>query len=103
LVQRRLCRPRVIVVTDDGAAAQLVEAKATEKAAKEASTELADKLKLFMGDAEVLTYKGLTIATWKSSKDKTFFDLDSFAAKHPKMAEEFTKTGPGDRRFLLKK
>ena len=25
LVQRRLCRPRVIVVTDNGAAAQLVE------------------------------------------------------------------------------
>ncbi len=84
-------------------AAQLVEAKAAEKAAKDASSELADKLKLFMGDAEVLTYKGLTLATWKSSKDKTFFDLDGFAAKHPKMAEEFTKTGPGDRRFLLKK
>ena len=84
-------------------ASQLVEAKAAEKAAKDASSELADKLKLFMGDAEVLTYKGLTLATWKSSKDKTFFDLDGFAAKHPKMAEEFTKTGPGDRRFLLKK
>lgn len=84
-------------------AAQLVEAKAAEKAAKDASSELADKLKLFMGDAEVLTYKGQTLATWKSNKDKTFFDLDGFAAKHPKMAEEFTKTGPGDRRFLLKK
>ncbi len=83
-------------------AAQLIEKKATAAEDAAAVEELADKLKLYMGDAEVLTYQGRIIATWKSNKDKVQFDGKKFIADHPDMVKSYMKTAPGDRRFLLK-
>ena len=83
-------------------AAQLIEKKATAAEDAAAVEELADKLKLYMGDAEVLTYQGRIIATWKSNKDKVQFDGKKFIVDHPDMVKPYMKTAPGDRRFLLK-
>lgn len=84
-------------------AARLVEKKATATAAAAEVEELTDKLKLFMGDAEALTYQGLTLATWKTGKDKTSFDGKKFQADHPDLVKSYMKTTPGNRTFLLKK
>lgn len=84
-------------------AARLVEKKATATTAAAEVEELTDKLKLFMGDAEALTYQGLTLATWKTGKDKTSFDGKKFQADHPDLVKSYMKTTPGNRTFLLKK
>lgn len=81
---------------------KLLEAKDAESKASELVYELTEKLKLFMGDAESLTYRGITLATWKSGKDSSKFDAAKYAADHPELVKSYMKTAPGQRRFLLK-
>lgn len=64
--------------------------------------ELEGIIKLRFEDAEALTYGGQTIATWKASKASPKFDANAFKAAHPDLAQEFTHTVQGARRFLLK-
>ncbi|MEU8199541.1 lambda-exonuclease family protein [Microbispora amethystogenes] len=42
-----------------------------------------------MGDANVATFNGVPVATWKNTGD---FDAEAFTAAHPEIAAEFTVT-----------
>lgn len=84
------------------AAERLAEAKRkAEEAAKEADA-LADTLKVYMGDADTLAYRGRTLCTWKAGKESRRFDAKRFEAENPETAARYMKTAPGARRFLLK-
>lgn len=72
------------------------------KALEEREEELEGQLKMCFEDAEALTYGGETIATWKAPKPSPKFDAKAFQAAHPDMAQQFTHTVQGSRRFLLK-
>jgi putative phage-type endonuclease len=58
------------------------------------------EIMLAMGEAEVATIKGQTVATWKSSSRSTV-DAKALREAHPDIAAEFTKTTES-RRFLPK-
>lgn len=64
--------------------------------------ELEAKIKIGFGDAEAISYGGQTLATWKASKESAKFDSKAFCQAHPNLAQSFTKTVPGTRRFILK-
>lgn len=64
--------------------------------------ELEAKIKIGFGDAEAISYGGQMLATWKASKDSAKFDSKAFCQAYPDLAQEFTKTIPGTRRFILK-
>lgn len=65
-------------------------------------TELEDKIKVFFGDAEAVSYGGQTIATWKAPKPSMKFDAKAFQAAEPQLAKKYTHEVQGARRFLLK-
>ena len=70
--------------------------------------EIEDRIKFAMQDAETLCLPGTlesnpkAVATWKSAKDSTKFDQDAFKADHPDLYDQYCKTVPGTRRFLIK-
>ncbi len=67
--------------------------------------ELEGRMKVALGDAETLAYRGETIATWKASRDGERFDGAGFRKAHPELADltgPFVRAVPGARRFLLK-
>ena len=64
--------------------------------------ELEAKIKIGFGDAEAISYGGQTLATWKAAKDSSKFDSKLFCKENPELAEKYTITLPGSRRFLLK-
>ena len=68
----------------------------------ETKERLEERLKMAFGDAEALTFKGETLATWKAPKPSKRFDLEGFRLAHPTMADAYMKTQQGSRRFLLK-
>lgn len=68
----------------------------------EQKDELEAKIKLGFGDAEAISYGGQTIATWKAPKPSEKFDSKAFTKAYPDLAQEFTTTCQGARRFLLK-
>jgi putative phage-type endonuclease len=62
-------------------------------------------IKSAMGDAELLTWQGRTIATWKSAKPGRKTDWKSVAAAvaaDQAQIDKFTNETAGSRRFLLK-
>lgn len=69
---------------------------------EEKKDELEERIKLCFGEAEAISYGGLTLATWKSAKDTEKFDSKAFKAEHPDLAAQYIKTAPGARRFLVK-
>lgn len=64
--------------------------------------ELEAKIKIGFGDAEAISHGGQTLATWKAAKDSSKFDSKLFCKENPELAEKYTITLPGSRRFLLK-
>jgi putative phage-type endonuclease len=64
--------------------------------------QLEDSIKSVFEDAEAISYGGDTIATWKAPKPSKKFDTKAFQAMHPELAQEFTISVQGARRFLLK-
>ena len=70
--------------------------------------EIEERIKFAMADAETLCLPGTlesnpkAVATWKSAKDSTKFDQDAFKADHPDLYDQYCKTVPGTRRFLVK-
>ena len=64
--------------------------------------ELEARIKIGFGDAEAMSYDGQTLATWKAAKDSSKFDAKLFCKENPELAEKYTITQPGSRRFLLK-
>lgn len=64
--------------------------------------ELEGKIKMVFADAEALTYKGDTLATWKAGKPSVKFDAKAFKEAEPQMYERFCVSVDGVRRFLIK-
>ena len=68
-------------------------------------TELESAIKMTLGDAEALVAADdprQVLATWRAAKDGRKFDEKQFAADHPELYEQYQRTVPGSRRFLLK-
>lgn len=81
---------------------RLKEVRAEIAKAEAEKEELEAKIKIGFGDAEAISYGGQTLATWKASKESAKFDSKAFCQAHPDLAQSFTKTIPGTRRFILK-
>lgn len=81
---------------------RLKEVRAEIAKAEAEKEELEAKIKIGFGDAEAISYGGQTLATWKASKESAKFDSKAFCQAHPDLAQSFTKTVPGTRRFILK-
>lgn len=59
-------------------------------------------LKTRMGEADVLAYRDLVLATWKSSKPRERLDTDAIERDHPGLLKKYTVDGKAARPFLLK-
>lgn len=81
---------------------QLREIKQQIAALEKEEESLAEGIKIFMADAEILTGNGEALATWKSAKDALTFDRKKFQAENPGLYAQYCETVPGSRRFLLK-
>ena len=55
-----------------------------------------------MKEAEMLTWQGIPLVTWRKTKDGTRFDLNKFRAENPKLHNKFLVNKPGYRRFNIK-
>lgn len=64
--------------------------------------ELENRIKMTFEDAEMITYAGSTLATWKTAKESNRLDAKALAQAHPSIAAQFTRPVPGSRRFMLK-
>ncbi len=77
--------------------------KAMESKVKGLIEERAADLQRFMKDAaELLDEAGEVLATWKTSKAGTKFDLESFKADHPELYAKYVRDSEPKRPFLLK-
>ena len=63
---------------------------------------LENQIKLVFKDNESLSYEGVTLATWKSGKERESFDTKAFEKAHPDLYKEFVKQSEPIRRFLIK-
>lgn len=81
---------------------QIKDVKAQIEALEGTKKKLEENIKLYLQDAEALSYNGKTIATWKSSKPSQKFDSNAFAYEHPDLYRDYIKETPGSRRFVIK-
>lgn len=95
---------KVIEVGDEilDAYHELKEVKQQIAELDERKNTLEDTLKMSFADAEAIAYDGATLATWKTAKDSVKFDEKAFKAANPELWQQYAKTVPGSRRFLLK-
>ena len=63
---------------------------------------LKDEVQVYMNDKAILSFNGLTLATWKSGKPPMRFDQKRFKKEHPDLAAKYTLPGNPVRRFILK-
>lgn len=84
------------------ACSEYKEIKDQISALEEKKDELEERIKMCFGEAEAISYGGLTLAIWKSAKDSEKFDAKAFAKDNPDLAAQYTKSVPGSRRFLVK-
>ena len=62
-----------------------------------------DTLKLFFGDAaEIVSEDGISLATWKNTKDIDRFNQSAFKADEPELYAQYSTSSPGYRRLLVK-
>jgi putative phage-type endonuclease len=81
---------------------QLRETKKKLKLLEENEKLLKDDIALFMKSNEsLMSISNELLATWKQAKDSKHFDAKAFEKAHPDLYEQFLKTRPGSRRFLL--
>ena len=95
---------KIIEATTDIVTAynQLKNVRAEISKLEATKEELEARIKIGFGDAEAISYGGQTLATWKAAKDSSKFDSKLFCKENPELAEKYTITLPGSRRFLLK-
>ena len=55
-----------------------------------------------MQDAEVLTYTGKTLATWRAPKPSTRLDAKRLADEHPEWVTPYQVPVQSSRRLLIK-
>ena len=70
--------------------------------AEKDETVIKDQLAKVLLDAEVGTYDGAEIVTWRTSKPRHVVDVDMLRADHPDLAEKYTVEQPGSRRMLTR-
>jgi hypothetical protein len=61
------------------------------RAMEQSCDQLLAQVQERMGAAEVLQYKGTTLATWKS-QERTAIDVKELRATQPEIAEAYSKT-----------
>jgi putative phage-type endonuclease len=87
--------------------ADLVDELRAQRALRDLVAEQCDhleaQLRVQMGDHEVATCGGQTVATWRWSRPVARLDANRLRAAYPALAAEFTTTGTGSRRLLIKK
>lgn len=88
---------------------QIADTVAALRSLKAEAASIADRIvkfetsvKLAMGHADTLTYRGKPLATWKASKAPERVDLAALRAAHPSIVAPFVRTGEPCRRLLLK-
>lgn len=64
--------------------------------------ELAERIKLSIGDSEGISFSNLVLATYKASKDSSKFDLEEFKKDNPDLYNKYLKTVSGTRRLIVK-
>jgi hypothetical protein len=55
-----------------------------------------------MGEAELLTYQGQTVATWRSPKQSFRLDGKRLEAEHPELVELYQVPIQNSRRLVIK-
>lgn len=100
----RKSEPKAISATDDIAksASDLRRVKDAMATLKEQQDLLEARIKEYMQTNDVLKSGSDILATWKTAKGATKIDVDRLRAEQPKLAEQYSKTFPGVRKFLLK-
>lgn len=81
---------------------RLKEVKETLKPLEDEKEKLEEQVRLAFLDAEILTYQGAPIATYKQSKDYLKFNQKQFEVENPELAQRYYSIVPGSRRLLLK-
>ena len=76
--------------------------RSEEKESKTLKEDVAFQIKRAMGDAEILTFDDEVVATFKTGKDKSYFDKAQLKIDDPKIYIKYDKTVPGNRPFLNK-
>ena len=61
------------------------------------------KLMTILEERQILEYNGQTLATWKQSKARDYFDKDTFKKENPDLYSKYITSKVGSRRFTLKK
>jgi predicted phage-related endonuclease len=64
--------------------------------------DLRAQLMARMGPAQEITHGGKVLATWRCSKPARRLDVTALRSAHPDIAEQFTLTSAGSRRFVLR-
>jgi putative phage-type endonuclease len=76
--------------------------KETLKPLEDEKEKLEEQVRLAFLDAEILTYQGAPIATYKQSKDYLKFNQKQFEVENPELAQRYYSIVPGSRRLLVK-
>ena len=64
--------------------------------------DLRAQLMARMGHAQEITHGDKVLATWRCSKPARRLDVTALRSAHPDIAEQFTLTAAGSRRFVLR-
>lgn len=90
----------------EDAVALLRDLRRKREEAEDAEKSLEEKIKCAMGDAELLSsVDGMTLATWKTGRDKTVVDWKAVATNcgaTDEIIAQSTTVKPGNRSFLVK-
>lgn len=82
---------------------KLREVKASISDLEQTERTLAETIKVYMEDAGSLFDSHMhMLVSWKTTSDTRAFDLAAFKKDHAELLAKYTKTKPGQRRFLLK-
>jgi predicted phage-related endonuclease len=85
------------------ACAELAKLKAQIKSLEDYEEELSALVQSYMKQAaELVTYDGRVIATWKTAKPSKRFSADTFKQAMPDIYQQFVIEQTGSRRFLVK-
>jgi putative phage-type endonuclease len=82
--------------------AELLETRAVIQPLAEREEKLISDIKLFMADRDALLVGGSIVATWKTPKDGSRFDVKRFERDQPETYRQYLTPTVRARRFLLK-
>jgi hypothetical protein len=95
-----------IVQADDDVYNTVVQLRVCNQQKSDCESEI-KKLKLqlmtVLEDKQVLEYNGRQLVSWKPTKEREYFDKESFKKEHPEIYSEYVSMKAGSRRFVIKK